>query len=65
VRGSDPDFHRRFMQVAADVGFAPKVAELQWWAVAKIAAVAGVLPEELTRAKFGAASRELIDAVER
>ena len=38
------DFHRRFMQVAADVGFTPKVAELQWWAVAKVAAVAGVAP---------------------
>ena len=27
------------------VGFTPKVAELQWWAVAKVAAVAGVPPE--------------------
>jgi site-specific recombinase XerD len=60
-----PAFHRRFMQVAADVGFAPKVAELQWWAVAKVAAVAGVAPDKLTRAKFDASSRELIDAVER
>ena len=60
-----PDFHRRFMQVAASIGFTAKVAELQWWAVAKVAAVAGVAPEKLTRAKFDAASRELIDAVER
>ena len=60
-----PEFHRRFMQVAADVGFTPKVAELQWWAVAKVAAVAGVAPDRLTRAKFDAASRELIDAVKR
>ena len=59
------DFHRRFMQLAADVGFAPKVAELQWWAVAKVAAVAGVAPDKLTRAKFDTASRELIDAVQR
>jgi site-specific recombinase XerD len=59
-----PEFHRRFVQVAAELGFAPKVAELQWWAVAKVAAVAGVPPEELTRAKFDAASRELIDAIE-
>ena len=51
------DFHRRFMQVAADVGFTPKVAELQWWAVAKVAAVAGVAPDKLTRAKFDTASR--------
>jgi len=59
------EFHQRFMQVAADVGFTAKVAKLQWWAVAKVAVVAGVAPEKLTRAKFDAASRELIDAVER
>ncbi len=58
-------FHERFMQVAAGLGFSPKVAELQWWAVAKVATVAGVAPEELTRAKFDTASRELIDAVTR
>jgi site-specific recombinase XerD len=60
-----PDFHQRFMQVAASIGFTAKVAELQWWAVAKVAAVAGVAPGKLTRAKFDAASRELIDAVQR
>jgi hypothetical protein len=49
----------------ADVGFAAKAAELQWWGVAKVAAVAGVPPEKLTRAKFDAASRDLIDAVQR
>src|SRR5918996_1601678 len=35
------DFHERFMATAAGIGFAPKAAELQWWAVAKIGAVAG------------------------
>jgi hypothetical protein len=59
------EFHERFMQVAAGLGFSPKVAELQWWAVAKVAAVAGVAPGKLTRATFDTASRELIDAVER
>ena len=59
------DFHERFMATAAGLGFSPKVAELQWWAVAKVAAVAGVAPGKLTRAKFDAASRELIDAVQR
>jgi site-specific recombinase XerD len=59
------EFHERFMVTAAGLGFSPKVAELQWWAVAKVAAVAGVAPEELTRARFDTASRELIDAVER
>lgn len=60
-----PAFHQRFLQVAADVGFTAKVAELQWWAVAKVAAVAGVPPDRLTRARFDTASRELLDAVER
>jgi integrase len=59
------DFHRRFMQIAASIGFTPKVAELQWWAVAKVAAVAGVPPDKLTRTKFDAASRALLDAIER
>ena len=59
------EFHERFMATAAGLGFSPKVAELQWWAVAKVAAVAGVPPDKLTRAKFDPASRELIDAVER
>jgi site-specific recombinase XerD len=59
------EFHRRFMATAAGLGFSPKVAELQWWAVAKVAAVAGVAPDKLTRAKFDAASREVVDAVKR
>jgi hypothetical protein len=54
------EFHERFRATAAGLGFSPKVAELQWWAVAKVAAVAGVPPAELTRAKFDAASRELV-----
>jgi site-specific recombinase XerD len=59
------EFHRRFMATAAGLGFSPKVAELQWWAVAKVAAVAGVAPDKLTRTKFDTASQELIDAVKR
>jgi site-specific recombinase XerD len=59
------EFHERFMQVAAGLGFSPKVAELQWWAVAKVAAVAGVAPGKLTRTKFDTASRELTCAVKR
>ena len=59
------EFHERFMATAAGLGFSPKVAELQWWAVAKVATVAGVAPGRLTRAKFDTASWELIDAVER
>jgi len=56
------DFHRRFMHVADGIGFTPKVAELQWWAVAKVAAVAGMAPRKITRARFNAASAELLVA---
>lgn len=56
------EFHERFMATAAGLGFSAKVAELQWWAVAKVAAVAGVAPGKLTRAKFDAASAQLVDA---
>ena len=43
------EFHERFMQVAGEIGFDRKSAELQWWAVAKVAAVAGVPPDKLTQ----------------
>ena len=56
------DFHRRFMQVADGIGFPAKAAELQWWAVAKVAAVAGVPPHKLSRSRFDAASAELLAA---
>jgi len=56
------DFHRRFMQVADGIGFASKAAELQWWAVAKVAAVAGVPPQKLNRSRFDTASGELLSA---
>ena len=55
------EFHERFMETAAAIGFSPKAAELQWWAIAKIAAVAGVAPDKLTRAKFDTASAKLAD----
>ena len=56
------DFHRRFMQIADGIGFSAKAAELQWWAVAKIAAVAGVPPHKLNRTRFDAARAELLAA---
>lgn len=56
------ELHERVMTTAAGIGFAPKAAGLQWWAVAKVAAVAGVSPDKLTRAKFDAASAQLVDA---
>ena len=51
------EFHGRFLQVAAGLGFDPKSAELQWWAVAKVAALAGVSPERLTKAQLDYRSR--------
>jgi site-specific recombinase XerD len=56
------DFYRRFMQVAEQIGFAPKAAELQWWAVAKVAAVARVPPQQLNRSRFDTASGDLLAA---
>ena len=56
------DFHRRFMQVAEQIGFASKAAELQWWPVAKVAAVAGIPPQQLNRSRFDSAAGELLVA---
>ena len=49
---STAEFHGRFLEVAGELGFEPKAAELQWWAVAKVAALAGVAPERLTKAQL-------------
>ena len=54
------EFHERFIATAAGLGFATKSAELQWWAVALVAALVGVRPERLTKAQFDAAREQLI-----
>ena len=59
------EFHRRFLQVAVELGFEPKSAELQWWAVAKVAALAGVPPERLTKAQLDTGREQLIAATRR
>ena len=59
------EFHGRFLQVAAGLGFDPKSAELQWWAVAKVAALAGVSPERLTKAQLDTGREQLIAATHR
>lgn len=56
------EFHGRFLQVAAELGFDPKSAELQWWAVAKVAALSGTPPERLTNARLDAGRKQLIAA---
>ena len=59
------EFHERFLEVAAGLGFDPKSAELQWWAVAKVAALAGVPPERLTKAQLDTGREQLIAATRR
>jgi integrase len=41
-------FHEQFRATAADLGFAPRVARLQWSAAVKVAVLAGVAPGQLT-----------------
>ena len=40
-------FHERFRATSAGLGFAPRVARLQWSAVTKVAVLAGVAPDQL------------------
>jgi integrase len=56
------EFHERFMQVASELGFAAKSAELQWWALALIAAFHGVSPEGLTKPRLDTGRDQLIAA---
>ncbi len=56
-------FYARFLQIAGELGFDPKSAELQWWAVAKVAALAGVPPEQLTKAQLNTGREQLIAAI--
>ena len=58
-------FHGRFLEVAGELGFEPKSVELQWWAVAKVAALAGVAPERLTKAQLDAGREQLLAATSR
>jgi hypothetical protein len=59
------EFHARFMRVAAELRFDPKPAELQWWAIAKVAALAGTSPRRLTKAQLDAGRKQLLAATRR
>jgi integrase/recombinase XerD len=59
------EFHMRFMKVAGELGFDPKSSELQWWGVAKVAALAGVPPGRLTKAQLDTGREQLIAATRR
>jgi integrase len=56
------EFHEWFLEVGAGLGFDPKSVELQWWAVAKVAALAGVCPDRLTKAALDTGREQLIAA---
>ena len=58
-------FHARFAAASADLGFEPLVTRLQWSALAKVAALAGVSPEQLTAAKIQAGRDALVAAIAR
>jgi integrase/recombinase XerD len=59
------EFHQQFLRIAGELGFELKAAELQWWAVAKVAALAGVWPERLTKAQLDIGREHLIAATRR
>jgi integrase len=58
-------FHARFAAASADLGFEPIVTRLQWSALAKVAALAGVSPEQLTAAEIEAGRDALTAAIAR
>jgi site-specific recombinase XerD len=59
------EFHTRFLRTAAELGFDRKSAGLQWSAVAKVAALAGISPERLTKARLDAGRERLLAATRR
>ena len=58
-------FHERFRATAASLGFAPRVARLQWSAVVKVAVLAGVAPDQLTEEIIDHGQASMIAAIRR
>ena len=58
-------FHERFVAVSAELGFDPVVTRLQWSAVAKVAALAGLTPEQLTQPVIDAQRKTLTATIAR
>ena len=58
-------FHDRFRAVATTLGFCHRVARLQWSATVKVATLAGLTPDRLTRDAFDRGRVELTAAAER
>jgi integrase len=59
------EFHGRFLATAGELGFDRKSAQLQWWAVARVAALAGTSPERLTKAQVDAGRDRLLATTRR
>jgi integrase len=58
-------FHERFRATAASLGFAPRVARLQWSAEVKVAVLAGVAPDQLTEEIIDRGRASMIAAIRR
>jgi len=58
-------FHARFSACSAELGFGPVVTRLQWSALAKVAALAGLTPEQLTQPVIDAQRKALTAAITR
>ena len=58
-------FHEQFSATSAELGFSPVVTRLQWSALAKVAALAGLAPRQLTQAAIDAGRDALTAAIGR
>ena len=58
-------FCEQFSATSAELGFSPVVTRLQWSALAKVAALAGLAPQQLTQAAIGAGRDALTAAIGR
>ena len=58
-------FHERFVATSTELGFDPVVTRVQWSALAKVAALAGLTPERLTQPVIDAQRKALTAAITR
>jgi integrase len=58
-------FHEHFSATSAELGFDRSVTRLQWSALVKVAAVAGVTPEQLTKTLIEGGRQALTAAINR
>jgi len=58
-------FHERFATTSAELGFDPTVTRLQWSALVKVTALAGLSPEQATKAVIDEGRGALVAAIGR